>query len=274
MEIKVFAKINYILNIIGREGDYHTLDMVESNISLYDIVNIEKNNTNNCTINLTSQISSIKKEQYIATIQKILSKLLKNYSRAGLDIQIKKNIPLGAGLGGGSAPIVGIIKGIEQILGIKVDGDTLLSLGSDIPYMYEGGWARVSHLGEKIKKLDGPKLDLIIALPNLGINTKECYNKFDKICISPIYKQKEIDLICKDIQNIPQYTLFNDLETPAILLNEEIENVFSTMRKHDLDPHMSGSGSAVFAIFNGNYEKDIQEQLKNCGYTTFIVSTF
>lgn len=254
MVIRVYGKVNLALNVTGKMQGLHTLDMVETSISLYDEIELNKSEESHIEFIFDENnfVQEVNDDYYVKLCQAISSFYAK-YGKETISIKIKKGIPFGAGLGGGSAPIVGIIKALALMKGVEPDKWFLLSLGSDVPYMYEGGLCRVSSLGQVVEKLEYKPMKLLLSIPESIIDTKECFLTYDKINIENILKTREIENI---IEEITSENLFNDLESSAFLLNEEIEKTMLELRKRGFSPHMSGSGSAVFSILEPDVEID------------------
>ena len=256
MIIRVYGKVNLALNVTGKMQGLHTLDMVETSISLYDEIEVNKSQESHIEFTFGDNFVQEVNDDYYVKLCQATSSFYAKYGKETVSIKIKKGIPFGAGLGGGSAPIVGIIKALALMKGVEPDKWFLLSLGSDVPYMYEGGLCRVSSLGQVVEHLEYKPMKLLLAIPESVIDTKECFTMYDKINIEHILKTREIESIIEDVTGAD---LFNDLEGAAFMLNEEIENTMLEVRNNGFEPHMSGSGSAVFSIIEP--ETEIDEEL-------------
>ena len=255
MKIKAYGKVNISLDVVGkREDGYHLLSMIMQNIDLYDEISIEKQKkdiTISCnksyvptdSRNLAYKAASLFKETYNI--------------EDGVHIDIVKNIPVSAGLAGGSTDAAAVLKLMNKIFKVNASNEELmelgLKLGADIPYCINGGTALCEGIGEKITALQ-PFKDKILVLvkPGFGVSTKEVYKAFDleKARIHP-RTEKLIEAIEKD-----------DLYYVANNMKNLLENV--TLRKHKIlikikeemnacgaiNSMMSGSGPTVFAFFD------------------------
>lgn len=151
MKIKAYAKINIALDIVGkREDGYHILKMIMQTIDLYDIIEIEKTK---------SEIRLNCNKHYVPTDERNLAykaaKIFKEtYSISqGVDIKLTKNIPVSAGLAGGSTDAAGVLKLMNKMFNVNASDEELksigLKLGADVPYCIKGGTALCEGIGEK-----------------------------------------------------------------------------------------------------------------------------
>ncbi|MBP3916265.1 MULTISPECIES: 4-(cytidine 5'-diphospho)-2-C-methyl-D-erythritol kinase [unclassified Clostridium] len=256
MKIKAYAKINISLDIVGkRESDgYHLLKMIMQNIDLYDEISVEKQKegiTISCnknyvptdSRNLAYKAASLFKETYNI--------------EDGVHIDIVKNIPVSAGLAGGSTDAAAVLKLMNKIFEVNVSDEELmdigLKLGADIPYCINGGTALCEGIGEKITTLQ-PFKDKILVLvkPSFGVSTKEVYKSFnlDRVRVHP-----KTENLIEAMENDNLYYVANNMKNL-------LENV--TLRKHNIlikikedmnrygavGSMMSGSGPSVFAFFD------------------------
>jgi 4-diphosphocytidyl-2-C-methyl-D-erythritol kinase len=255
MLIKAYAKINISLDVVGkREDGYHLLRMIMQNIDLYDLINIEKAANG---INISSN------KPYIPTDERNLgykaAKLfMEKYNlQGGVDINIRKSIPVAAGLAGGSTDAAAVLKGMRSIYDMDVSDEELMELGlkigADVPYCIMGGTALCEGIGEKITPLKSFKDHIMIVVkPPFGVSTKEVYQSLD---ISRIYKHPDTEGLIQAVEE-------NDLKYVCGGMKNILENV--TLRKHiilkdiknemlrmgALGAMMSGSGPTVFSFFD------------------------
>lgn len=262
MKGKAYAKINISLDVIGkREDGYHLLSMIMQNIELYDEIEVEK---------IESGIVITCNKSFIPTDERNLAykaaKLfLETYNiESGVSIDIVKNIPVAAGLAGGSADCATVLKMLNDMFDINASEEELMNLGAtlgaDVPYCIKGGTALCEGIGEKITPIKSFKNKIVLLVkPPFGVSTKDVYKAFDlnKVKIHP------------DTKNLIKKIEDDDLNYVALNMKNLLENV--TIRKHKvlykLKEHlvkngavgsmMSGSGPTVFAFFD-----DMQVALK------------
>lgn len=249
---KTPAKVNLSLCITGKCDNLHTLDMIVYPVDfLYDEVIFTPSSKEGIDkVKVLYGYKGLKKRKFAKAMMIVANKIASELKIGG-NIYIKKDIPLGAGLGGSSACIVSMLKSMQaycEKIGIEhnLSADFLLSLGSDVPCMYKGGVLRVQGKGEIITPLENyPYLDINIAIAKGGSSTKDCYTLYDEL--------NALDMI---EHNTPPTTVdeaikkpINDLIEPARILNPNIEKTMIALYNHTKSPvFMSGSGSAVFTI--------------------------
>ena len=255
MKIKAYAKINIALDVVGKRDDgYHLLKMIMQTVDLYDIIELEKCNSG---INLKCN------KHYVPTDEKNLAykaaKLfMEAYSiKSGVNINIIKNIPVSAGLAGGSTDAAAVIKLMNKMFNINAGDDELekiaLKIGADVPYCINGGTALCEGIGEKITKLK-PFKDKIVVLvkPPFGVSTKEVYKAFD---LSRVVFHPKTSEIINAMENDDVYFVANNmknlLENVTLKKHRVISNIKSDMNENGaISSMMSGSGPTVFAFFD------------------------
>jgi 4-diphosphocytidyl-2-C-methyl-D-erythritol kinase len=253
VRIKAYAKINLSLDILGRENGYHMLDSVVTTIDIYDLITLKKRKKDkNVTISMHGLDSeSIPYEKNNAVIA--AEKFIKEFDTNGVDIVIYKNIPMGAGLGGSSADVAGVLNGLKKLY-LTEDADVKPiadSIGSDCGYMLSGGYARIFGRGEKVQPIDTHiKLDLVLLIPQTPVSTAACYAMFDKInCRHSQRSDNVIAALLSSDRVALGRELGNSLTPPAICLNEDVGEAITCL--HEFAPlgvNMSGSGSCVYAL--------------------------
>lgn len=255
MLIKAYAKINISLDVVGkREDEYHILKMIMQNIELYDLLTIRKSNYG---INIKCN------KNYIPTDERNLAykaaKLfIDTYKiNGGIDLIINKNIPVSAGLAGGSTDAAAVLVAMNKLYDINVEENEIcelgLKIGADVPFCIKGGTVLCEGIGEKLTPIKSfPGHILILVKPKFGVSTKEVYEALD---INKIYKHPNTEKLIKAIEN-------NDLLYVSENMRNTLENV--TLKKHvilkkikekmivsgALGSMMSGSGPSVFGFFD------------------------
>ena len=257
VKIKSYAKVNLTLEIVGVEGGYHLLDSLVASVDLFDLIVLKKKKGSLSRITMKGMGSeSIPLEKNNAL--KAAEAFSRRFSTDGADITVYKNIPIGAGLGGSSADVVGVLNGMAKLYNV---GDRYAlkaladELGSDTGYMLDGGFARMRGRGEIVEKLDiRPKLHFLLLCPSSQVSAGGCYKKYDELPKTleerGSYTQNCIDALCKNDKNgVGRYAM-NDLFKPALHLNPDVETAY--MQAQSFSPIctvMTGSGSGVLAMF-------------------------
>ncbi|WP_127837049.1 4-(cytidine 5'-diphospho)-2-C-methyl-D-erythritol kinase [Clostridium prolinivorans] len=255
MQLKAYAKINMSLDVVGkREDNYHLLKMIMQTIELYDLITVNKSEKD---INIICNKAYIPKDERNLAY-KAAKLFMDTYNiKSGVDIYIEKNIPIAAGLAGGSTDAAAVLKAMRILFNPNIKDEELINLGlqigADVPFCIVGGTALCEGIGEKLTILKPFKNHiLVIVKPPFGVSTKEVYQNLD---INKIHKHPKTDEIIKAIEN-------NDLIQASYFMKNVLENV--TLRKYSvlkdiknemlklgaLGSMMSGSGPTVFGFFD------------------------
>ena len=252
------AKINLTLEVVNKRDDgFHNIKSIMQTVSLYDYLTIEakKAETTEITLSGTSDEIPYNEKNLVYKAAKLF--LEESRISAKINIFIEKNIPIAAGLAGGSTDAAGTIYGLNEILGQPFSREKLhelcAKLGSDLNVCLEGGTLLATSRGEVIKQLD---CDInypvtLIKPKKLGISAKEAYTKYAAKKIKPQNNmtEKMIDAI-KNQQDIQEF-LYNDLEYAIFDDYRELQ----TIKEKLPTSIMSGSGSTYFIL--GNLKENI-----------------
>ncbi len=247
--IKARAKINLFFQIIGKRPDgYHLMESLNVFANdIYDLIEINSD---------TSNSTSIKDGEFAAILfneqNNLIDKALEEFGGdAKYYCQLTKNIPIGAGLGGGSADAAMVAKFLEPIRNHDID-TKLLSIGADLPTCYHNEPAFCSGIGEIIQPIKNfPELHLVLINPQKTLLTKDVFKDNRHINTSTI-KDKPLDF-SDNFEKLIAFIspLSNDLSEAAIQLLPEIKTMLDLLKKQDgcLISRMSGSGPTCFAVF-------------------------
>lgn len=281
MHVLAPAKINVFLRITGRRPDgYHLLDSLMVPINLCDEINLEAWNVERGTWNDQETITVTCDDPTMPTDETNLAykaaRLLCKEAevKAHISIDLRKRIPAGAGLGGGSSDAAAVLKGLNVLLSLGFDEQRLCSLatrlGADVPFFIPCRPARVQGIGETLTLLPAlPPKWFVVVVPSFGISTLWAFRRFDELssqedmvgAIELSDRQwPEGKLLVNDLERavIPVYPLIRELKEKLLQLGAE-----STL--------MSGSGSAVFGMFAGRLAAErAAKPLEKLG-KTFIV---
>ena len=269
---KTLCKINLFLDIKSkREDGYHLIESLFHTINLYDIIKIEQSKEFKISTSGKYKLNDNNEDNIVSKVFyyfKNEMNLKKNYS-----INIEKNIPTGAGLGGGSSNAASVINFFLEELNITPDNrliESFSKFGADVPFFIRGGLSWVSGIGEKLFQYNFTlPYKIILIYPNIIVSTKLAYSKFTKEDFnkSDIFYIKNLldknnkikfEDLYSHTYNIFEKNIFN-LEPKIKEYKEKAENEIK--RKIC----MSGSGSSLFALYNQN-ENIINEdfnKLKN-----------
>ena len=261
MKILTPAKINPLLYILGKRKDgLHELYMHMVPVGLYDIIKFSKNNNKQLNFKVKgSTYIGEKKENLVIRAIRLFEKI--TGEDVYLDIILEKNIPSGAGLGGGSGNAAGTLCALNQIFrNVSKDGGFLspskifemaLELGSDVPFFLNPSPSKIIGRGEKVIPLtDYPKFFVVIIKPSFSISTHEAYKKCQ-------IQNKLMFPIVKSLDDLKTH-MFNQFEKSLFNQYSILSEMKSLLLKNGaFGALVSGSGSAVFGAFR---EKKLQNQ--------------
>ena len=285
MKVKAFAKINLCLDVLRRkENGYHEVEMVMTNVDIFDVLEIKE--LEEKKILLKSYNTDLAMDE-TNLIYKAITLLQKETGKTfGVEVLLEKNIPMEAGMAGGSADAAATLKAVNELFALGVSDERLLelgaSLGADIPFCIMGGTVLASGIGEKLRRLSPlPKMKLLIVKPKAGLSTKKVYDSLDIDGLNKagfIHKDvgEMVSVIESDeadktkIEKIAG-RLNNILEVPSIRLLPLIEDIKQKMLDNNcLGALMSGSGTAIFGIYENDEDmiktKEILEKDDRINY--------
>ena len=285
MKVKAFAKINLCLDVLRRkENGYHEVEMVMTNVDIFDVLEIKE--LEEKKILLKSYNTDLAMDE-TNLIYKAIALLQKETGKTfGVEVLLEKNIPMEAGMAGGSADAAATLKAVNELFALGVSDERLLelgaSLGADIPFCIMGGTVLASGIGEKLRRLSPlPKMKLLIVKPKAGLSTKKVYESLDIDGLNKagfIHKDvgEMVSVIESDeadktkIEKIA-VRLNNILEVPSIRLLPLIADIKQKMLDNNcLGALMSGSGTAIFGIYENDEDmiktKEILEKDDRINY--------
>lgn len=258
LEIVANAKVNLFLEITGKlTNGYHTVDTVMQSISLSDVLKID-------LLPKESGIEITCSEPDIPTDEgNIAYKVARYYletsgAKCGVKIDITKNIPSQAGMGGGSADGAAVLVGLNKLCGELLSSESLKAVasrnGADIPFCIDGGTQRLSGIGtDLVERYPSPKLPIVIIKPKSGISTPAAYRYLDSIhndfidhtAMNPDNLIES--LRTKNSANTAAY-LYNRFEEVLEYLCPDSMRISSWLNNNGCRALLSGSGTAVFGI--------------------------
>ena len=257
---KAFAKVNISLNLTGqKEKNLHYIVSLVSFCDFYDTIVIEESKEFKYIIN--NDVKLKEPDLIIKTIETVSKEIERNFPP--FKITLNKEIPIGAGLGGGSADAAAVIRALDKFFNLNLSFDQKVligkQIGSDVPSCILSKPQIISGYGDQIRELEGlDDKNILIIFPNINVSTKEIFESIDINLI----KKEESQVFEKQIeQNIDFYNegrnltkLFsNDLEEFTIKKHPGIKAIRDCLHENDSSyVSMTGSGSAFFGIFEEN----------------------
>lgn len=255
--VKAPAKLNLSLDIMDSgEDDYHLMRTVMQTVDLEDEIIIKKNNLGQ--INLSCDNENVPKDA--ANLAYKVALVFFEETRIediGVDIVINKNIPMAAGLAGGSADAAGVSVGLNELYETNLKDDKLceivLRLGADIPFCIKGGIKLADGIGEIFTPLPQlPECYFVIVKPQKSMSTKIAFELFDKF---GSFKKPDVDsmvagIIAQNLDVIAEH-MCNEFEEPVSARVPEIAEIKHALLECEaIGASMTGSGTAVFGLFN------------------------
>lgn len=284
MKLLAPAKINLFLEVMDKRiDDYHNIRTIFHKIGLFDELTFEEADEG---IELTIEGASL-----LAGHENIVYRAaegFRNYTniKKGVRIHLKKNIPVAAGLGGGSSDAASALLGLTRFWGVNISFDELLmmarDLGADVPFFLSGPTALGLGKGDELYPLNPIEMQLLIVNPCLALSTASIYKRYDSLKETKMLLTKyEKDIKIKrfiqgniTVENIGGF-LYNDLE--AVVIDDypvirELKEAF--IRQGAAGSLMSGSGSTVFGVFL-NEKEAVKGKVvfEKKGYKVWITKT-
>ena len=287
------AKVNLHLEVLGKRKDgYHELSMVMQSINLIDYLEMEFNSDRKLNLSTNDNELSVNEDNLIIKTAEILKNHFPKRD-LGANIYLRKNIPIGAGLAGGSSNAAATLIGLNKLWELDLNKSDLHKLatqiGSDVPFFIEGGSQYCFGRGEILEKykFDSKYSIILLKNPNVSVSTVDIYKKyFNKFHENYLNSEAEFEEKRNSLRSkgFAKNNIFkngmkikNDLQ--RIVQNEnksviDALNIFSNIEEC-LCYSMSGSGPSCFAIFENDIiankvHEDNKEVFRRFGFNSWI----
>jgi 4-diphosphocytidyl-2-C-methyl-D-erythritol kinase len=260
MIINAHAKINLTLDVVGKRPDgYHELKTVFYEMPLHDILEFSRTEDKGIKIECSDRQLPTGEENLVYKAAKLL---FDGYRLdGGLKVYIEKNIPYGAGLGGGSSDAAAALKAVNELYGLKLSDEELKKyaacIGADVPFFISGGAAYAGGIGEKLEPLGKVEIKpVVLAKPVFGVSTVSAYRAVDsERCVF----HPDVDSVVEGLKSGRFEDVYqnigNSFEIPVFRLYPEIGKIKEAFLASGARASaMTGSGSAVFAVFANENE--------------------
>jgi 4-diphosphocytidyl-2-C-methyl-D-erythritol kinase len=244
LSIRAYAKVNLGLRVVGRRPDgYHEIDTVLQSIDLCDHITLAPRRDGEISLKTTPDFGIPPDENLALRAARLLNE------RVGLPMGVRilldKEIPVGAGLGGGSSDAAAVLRGLNRLFGLGLDAEALMELGaelgSDVPFFLMGGCCRARGRGERLEKLSVSDAELnniyVLFVPPFSLSAREVYGAFERL------RPQALD---------SPYP--NDLEGAALALRPELRPYREFLKSAGAPFGMSGSGPTYFAVVDSETE--------------------
>lgn len=255
INLKAYAKVNLGLDVIRkREDGYHDVKMIMQSVNLYDCIRAEDIEDG---IEISSNVSFVPNDE--SNLMYKAAKLLMDEFdiKRGIKLYLEKNIPVAAGMAGGSTDAAAVLKACNELFNLGLTQEELMErgvkIGADVPYCIMGGTALSEGIGEVLTKIEGiPMCNILIAKPSIGVSTKYVY---ENLHANELTYHPDIDGMIECINAHDLYGIAdkmeNVLETVTVKKYPEIDRIKQFMKDNGaLNSIMSGSGPTVFGLFD------------------------
>ena len=282
IRLKALAKINLGLDVLRRKEDgYHEVKMIMQTINLHDQIHLKKIEEDEIRIH-TNLYYLPNNENNLAYKA---AKMLKDefHLPGGVFINLKKSIPVAAGMAGGSSDAAAVLFGMNKMYGLKLSMQELMDrgvkLGADVPYCIMRGTALAEGIGEKLTKLPAmPKCHILIAKPPINVSTKFVYENLHANDLKPedhppvdtqieALQEGDLEKLVANMGNV-----LERVTVPEYPVIDEIRQLM--LDSGALGAMMSGSGPTVFGIFTSYAKaKEAYKKVEKSGLSKQIYLT-
>lgn len=254
VQIQARGKINWTLNIVGvRPDGYHLLDMLMQPIALSDTLTLSPADDLSLRITGTDGLSPGPDNLVLRA-----ARALRQAAgvRQGAEIILEKRIPMGAGLGGGSADAAAVLKGLNQLWGLGLHLEDLcqigLTVGADVPFCLHDAPRRAQGIGEILSPIASGVYPLVLIQPCAALSTKEVFTAYHHTPdIQPPDAEGAMLALARHRLDLMRQCAGNVLESASIPLHPEIRQAKEALyRVGAAFAQMTGSGSVVFGAFD------------------------
>ncbi len=280
ISLRAPGKINWTLDVTGRRPDgYHEVRMLMQSVDLFDEITIVPGGAD---ITLVSDFEGMPLDERNTAWK--AAALLMDMARitGGVEIHIKKGIPMAAGMAGGSADAAAVLVGLNELWGLGLTLSELetagLRIGADVPFCIAGGTALAEGIGEMLTRLEPIEgVWLVLVKPPFGVSTTEVYKAFEMDKNNKYNDTGDIYLKLKarDFKGLAATGLYNALEQVTISMHPEIDAIKQELLSLGAAVSlMTGSGPAVYGVFEDKEAARLAEEHMKKTYTqTYLART-
>lgn len=267
---KAYAKINLYLDVLGRRDDgFHDVQTLMHTVGLFDEILLTAVPSDNINITITSSDNTLETNENNLIYKSALKYMSYFDIKACVSVELIKKIPIGAGLGGGSADAAATLRAMNGIFKHATKEQLLFmasELGSDVPFLVDGGCAMCTGRGEKLRAYEYKNSSfLVIAIGSARVSTPHAYALLDeKYGDFSVHNEKMANI---NKNTLPIYNIFE-----SVIRLEEIDKIKRIMVENGAEQTlMSGSGSSVFGIFDTADKAEIAKSaLEAPGFSAYM----
>lgn len=257
------AKLNLFLRVLGRESDgYHSLETLFVRLALADELMVERREQNGVTLAVEGADTGPERDNLALRAAEMVRQMVR--LPFGVHLTLRKRIPVGAGLGGGSADAAAALQAVNALAGNAIPRHELFQfaarLGADVPFSFSGaslaiGWGR----GDRLFVVPSPPpAPVLIVSPPVSVKTSEAYGWIDQATEG----RGRRGAVALDLESLGSWGSIgrmsgNDFENPVFGRHPEVRAAYEAVAKtQPLLCRMSGSGSSVFGIYRSARDRD------------------
>jgi 4-diphosphocytidyl-2-C-methyl-D-erythritol kinase len=258
IRIPAFAKVNLRLDVLGKRPDtYHELRTIFQTISLHDELRLRASKSSGICLTIQGNdplsLEPVRKNLVYAAVDALRRELA---IRSGVEIELRKKIPAGRGLGGGSSDAAAALRGYLQLTRRQIPAPRLMeiaaSLGADVPFFLFGGRALGIGRGDEIYPLpDIPKFTLLVVSPSdIHVPTPDAYRWLKAPALTKTRSASKLWKFCSLSWSTQGSGLSNDFERPVFQRHPRLAQIKrALLQRGATEASLAGSGSAVFGVF-------------------------
>lgn len=283
LQMKAYAKVNLALDVLRRrENGYHDVRMIMQNLDIYDELEFTVDeDTDKRHISITANREDIPTDER-NLIHKAILLMFDEYDiNASINVRLIKNIPVEAGMAGGSTDCAAALKAVNILFDLKLDEKKLMELGvrlgADVPFCIMARTALSEGIGEILTPMNSlPACYVLVAKPPVNVSTKMVYTN---LRVNELERHPDISDMIKGLDSgnleLIANCMENVLETVTVNMYPEIENIKSIMKEYGaLNAIMSGSGPTVFGLYTDKEKAaEASEYIQSQGYSKDVYVT-
>lgn len=270
------AKVNLMLKVVSKRPDgYHNLVSLVDIVSIFDVIHIKEIDRDEVIV---KDSTGTLPEGTGNTIFRAAMLLKETFGvKKGVEVFVEKRIPQGAGLGGGSSNAATTMKELARLWNLPLGMPDLIKLGrrigADVPLFLYGKPCVMRGVGDRVSPVELPVISYVIVYPNFVLSTKDVYNDL-RIVLTKGENEVKFSRQFSSVLDIADI-LENDLEEVAVARCSAIGTIKARLKEAGaVGALMSGSGSAVFGIFQKNIEAQrASEKVGGLGEVFVVDST-
>ncbi|MCM1289772.1 MAG: hypothetical protein NC132_05705 [Corallococcus sp.] len=280
MKVRVYAKLNLSLNVYPKlgefysvQGKFHSVDSVVTSVDVFDVVTVKPHVYKDIIVNCNADVPDLQNSAYRAA-----TAFQNAFQTDGCQIDIKKGIPVGAGMGGSSADAAAVIYCLCKLHKVPLNSPMVhvlcSDIGSDVYYMLHGGLARLCGKGDDVsqKKLLDPLYFALTTFPT-SMSAAEVYAAFDKLPQKPTFRNNDrlVDMLQMGFFDEAVLCFGNNLQPAALSLSSWAEDYLRFCSERGIVCNMTGSGSAFYIACSTKSDATVLTKLLRCnGFDTRV----